>query len=123
MRTNTFKMYCKCLVFTGRLKPLYFHISSMVTVMTLTQGSHYFYPRQWICEALHTAPVPTPSGSEQPRFCMISEPAGAFSHFLQTFKLTNQCASGDGFVCHGGGCMGFSVPGVLAQCPALAQSD
>lgn len=95
----------------------------MVTVMTLTQGSRYFYPRQWICEALHTAPVPTPSGSEQPHFCTIREPAGAFSHFLQTFKLANQCVSGDGFVCHGGGCMGFSVAGVRAQCPALAQSD
>lgn len=123
MCTNTFQMYCKCLVFTDRLKPLYFHISSMVTVMTLTQGSCYFDPRQWICEPLQTAPVPTPSGSEQPRFCMISEPAGTLSHFLQTFKLTNRCASGDGFVCHGGRCTGFSMAGVLAQCPASPQSD
>lgn len=66
----------------------------MVT-MTL---SAYAISIQRACERLDRAPVLHP---KQPHFHTISEPAGVFSHFLQTFKLTNQAASGDGFVCSG----------------------
>lgn len=84
----------------------------MVT-MTLTQCLHCAISIQRVCERLHRAPV---LHLKQPHLHTISGPAEVFSHFLQTFKLTNQAASSEACFVLGGGCTGFGAALVPARC-------